>query len=286
VGEKIGGQFTNAVVIENYPGFLSTSGEELSQAFKKHAESYGVSILQKKITTIKKEESSFAARSGGGELFRTRSLLLLMGRKPRLLGVSGEDRFSGKGVTYCATCDAPLFKGKRVAVVGGGNSALSAAAHTAAFAKKVYLIHRRQNYRGEPIWVERVRMLSNVEEVLSRQIKEIKGGRAVEEILLDKPWKGKQSLAVEGVFVEIGSDPVSALARSLGVELDEEGSVKINPDHSTNVAGVFAAGDVAQLPGAVPLKQIVNTAGGAAEAATAVYNYICQLKVCEREEQS
>ena len=283
-GEVIGGQFVNSVGVENYPGFTSISGPDLAQAFKKHAESYGVKIRQERVKGIRKEDKVFTVVTETGDSSKARSLILAMGRKYRWLNIPGEKEFVGKGVSYCATCDAPLFKGKEVAIVGGGNAAVAASVHAAAFAKKVYLIHRRDQYRADPIWVERMRATKNVEEVLSRQVREIRGGKTVKEVVLDKPHKGKKMLEIQGVIIEIGLEPVSELAQALGVELDKQGSIKINPDHSTNIPGVFAAGDIAQLPGAVRLNQIINSAGDGAEAAAAAYQYLCQLEPCQREE--
>ncbi len=282
-GEVVGGQFVDAATVENYPGFASISGSDLAQTFKKQVESYGVKIRQEKIISAKKEKNLFVLENEDGDLFKTYSLILAMGRRHRRLGVLGEEKFAGRGVSYCATCDAPLFKGKMVAVVGGGNAALTSAIHAASFAKKVYLIHRRDQYRAEPLWVERMRETEKIEEVLSHQVKEIKGGKTISQVILDSPYKGKEMLAVQGVFIEVGFEPVSDLARALGVELDGVGGIKINPNRSTNIPGVFAAGDIAHLPGGVPLNQIINSAGEGAEAAAAAYEYLCQLEPCERE---
>lgn len=298
-GEVIGGQFVDAVTIENYPGFASISGLDLAQAFKKHVESYGVKIRPEKVIKAVRKNSHFivtierqrncgdsrseARTTGKGESFEARALIIATGRKHRRLDVPGEAKFLGKGVSYCATCDAPLFRGKSVAVAGGGDTAIAAAIHAAAFAKKVYLIHRRDQYRAEPLWIERLKTLKNVEEVLARQVREIKGKRSVEEVVLDQPFKGKKTLKVQGVLVEIGFDPVSELADQLGVELDERRCIQINPDHSTNIPGVFAAGDITHLPGGISLNQIVNSTGEGAGAAAAAYQYLCQLKPCERE---
>lgn len=290
-GEVIGGQFIDAVVIENYPGFISISGPDLARAFKEQVESYRVKIRREKVKTAQKEGDPrlpdgqvFVIATERGDSFRSRSLILATGRRHHRLDIPGEEKFSGKGVSYCATCDVPLFKGKAVAVIGGGNSALTAAIHAAAFAKKVYLIHRRDQYRAEPIWIERMKATKNIEEVLSRQVREIRGEKAVENVVLDKPYEGKKTLKVRGVFIEVGFEPVSGLAKILGVKLDERGCIKIKADHSTNVPGVFAAGDITHLPGGVSLNQIVNSTGEGAGAAAAAYQYLCQLEPCQREE--
>lgn len=283
-GEVIGGQFVDAVVVENYPGFTSISGPDLAQAFKDHVESYGVKIRQEKVKETREERELFVVKTEKGDAFKAKSLILATGRKHRRLDVPGEGKFFGRGVSYCATCDAPLFRGKTVAVVGGGNSAVVAAIHTASFAKKVYLIHRRDQYRAEPVWVERMKSRENIEEVLTRRTTEIKGAKSVEGVVLDNPYKGENELKVQGIFVEIGFEPVSELAEMLGVKLDKRGCIKIKPDHSTNIPGIFAAGDLTHLPGGVSLNQIVNSTGEGAGAAAAAYQYLCQLEPCRRED--
>lgn len=279
LGEITGGQFVDATVVENYPGFISISGPDLVQAFHEHVESYGVKIQQERIGEIKREGETFLAKNSVGETYRAKSLLLALGARHKLLNVPGEDKFLSKGVSYCATCDAPLFKGKEVAVIGGGNSAVTAAIHVAAFAKKVYIVHRRGEYRAAPHEVEKMRSLKNVVEVLNNTVKEIQGKDFVEKIILSSPINQSSNqpineLPVQGVFVEIGLIPASSLANALGVELTEDGYLKINPAMETNVPGVFAAGDLALIPGAIPFRQIVNSAGEGAVAAAAVYQFL------------
>lgn len=279
-GEITGGQFVDATVVENYPGFISISGPDLVQAFREHVESYGVKIKSERIGEVKREKEFFLAKDSTGNVYKGRTLILALGARHKLLNVPGEDRFLGKGVSYCATCDAPLFKGKDVAVIGGGDSAVTAAIHVAAYAGKVYIIHRRGDYRASPAEVEKLRSLKNVVEVLNNTVKEIQGKDFVERIALSSPVTQLPgypvTLPAQGVFVEIGLVPASSLANALGVELTEDGYLKINPAMETNVRGVFAAGDLALVPGAVPFRQIVNSAGEGAVAAAAVYQYLRQ----------
>lgn len=274
MGEVPGGQFLDATVVENYPGFVSISGAELVQAFRKHVESYGVPVRQERVGEIRKEGKFFAVKSAQGNLYRTRSIVLALGARHRPLNVSGEDKFLSKGVSYCAICDAPLFKGKDVAVIGGGDSAVTAAIHIASFARKVYIIVRRSEYRAEPIWVKKMRSLPNVEEVLNNTVQEIQGKALVEKIVLSSEYKGKKELSVSGLFVEIGLVPASALATPLGVKLDENGYIAVNARMETNVSGVFAAGDLTHVPGSIPFRQIVTSAADGSRAAAAVYQYL------------
>ena len=277
-GEIPGGQFVDATIVENYPGFISITGPDLVQAFREHVESYGTKIQQERIGEIIRDGEIFLAKDGRGETYKARSILLALGARHRTLNVPGEDKFLSKGVSYCSTCDAPLFKGKDVAVIGGGDSAVTAAIHIASYASKVYIIHRRGEYRAAPHEVEKMRSLPNVSEVLNNTIAEIQGKDFVEKILLSSPVTQLPShpvtLPVQGVFVEIGLIPASSLANVLGVEQTEYGYIKVNPRMETNVTGVFGAGDLTLMPGAIPCRQIGISAGEGAVAAASIYEFL------------
>jgi thioredoxin reductase (NADPH) len=273
-GEVPGGQALDATVIENYPGFTSISGLDLVKAFKEHTESYGIRIRQEKVGELSREGDVFKVKNEEGDTFKANTLILALGARRRVLNIPGEDDFLGKGVTYCATCDAPLFKGKDVVVVGGGDSAVTAAIHTASFARKVYIIHRRPVYRAVETEVEKMRSIGSVIEVLDNTVEEVKGDKSLEEVVLTKPFEGKKELAVQGMVVEIGLMPASSIAKTLGVEMDKDGYIKIEPTMETTVSGVFAAGDLALISGALPFRQIVTSAADGARAAASVYKYL------------
>ncbi len=275
-GEVPGGQVVDAPVVENYPGFTSISGADLAQAFRGQAESYGVKIREEMIGEIHKKDGHFEVKSKKGDLYKAETVILALGARHRLLNVPGEDEFLGKGVSYCAICDAPFFKGKDVAVVGGGNSAVATAIHLASHASKVYIVHRREEYRAQPYEVEKLRSLQNVEEILGNTVKKIQGKNVVERILLAQPYRDKTELSVQGVFVEVGLIPASSIAKALRVKMDEQGYIKINSAMGTSVSGVFAAGDLALIPGAIPLRQVITSAADGARAASAVYQYLHQ----------
>jgi thioredoxin reductase (NADPH) len=195
-----------------------------------------------------------------------------MGSNKRHLNAPGEDEFSGKGVTYCATCDAFFFRGKDVAVIGGGDSAVEGAAIAAQVANKVYLIHRRDEFKAEPFWVDKVNEKDNVEFVLNTNLKEIQGDNVVTNIIVDKEHNGSTSIDVSGVFIEVGSIPATAVAVELGCELDERNHLKVNPDMSTSIEGTFAAGDISS--GSNHFAQFTTAAGEGAIAANSVFNYL------------
>lgn len=273
-GKMPGGQVIDAHVVQNYPGFVSISGLDLVKKFKEHVESYGVTIREEKIISLQKVAKGFESTTEKGEKLKSSTLILAMGARHRALNVPGEGNFLGRGVSYCATCDAPLFKDKEVAVVGGGDSAATAALHLASFASKVYLIHRRGEFRAEPIWLGRLKKEERIEFILGSQVKEIKGGQFVESIKLDKPYQGLAQLKIQGVFIEIGVVPAASLATQIGVEVDEQGYIRIGPDMATNVPGVYAAGDIAYQPGSLHFRQIITSAAQGALAAASVYQYL------------
>ena len=175
-------------------------------------------------------------------------------------------------MTYCATCDAFFYRGKDVAVLGGGDSAVEGAAIAAQVANKVYLIHRRDQFRAEPYWVEKVKEKDNVEFVLERNVVEILGDEKVAGVRLDNEWNGSDQIAVDGVFIEIGSLPATSLAKDLGCELDEKGHLKVKPSMETSITGVFGAGDVTDYSNY--FAQFTTAAGEGAIAANGVFNYL------------
>ena len=273
IGEIPGGQGTLAGTVENYPGYVSIPGPELMQKFVEQVKQYGVEIKQEKVGGLAKIEGGFEVKTTK-EKFQTKTLILAMGAAYRHLNIPGEDKFLGKGISYCTACDIPLFRDKVVAIVGGGDSAVTGAIHASSFAQKVYIIHRRDEFRAEPAWVEKMRKVKKIEEVLSNQVKEIKGKEKVEEIILANPYQGSQSLKVDGVFIEIGQVPSFTLAAGLGVELDGGNYVKVNPSMETNVPGVFAAGDLAAIQGGILFRQFITAASDGARAAASVYQHL------------
>lgn len=281
-GEIPGGQGTLAHAVENYPGYVSTTGQELMAKFSDHVKNYGVEIKTEKVTDLRQEGEVFLVTTSK-EQYRARALILAMGARSRALNIPGEEKFLGRGVSYCSTCDAPLFKDKVVAVVGGGDSAVAGAVHLASFANKVYIIHRRNEFRAEGVWVEKMRASGKVEEILENQVVKVEGvekaapaGGQVEQIVLEKPHKGNQNLKVDGLFIEIGQVPASALVNNLGVELDPQGFIQVSPDMETNVSGVFAGGDLAVVKGGIPFRQFITAAADGARAAASAYRFLHQ----------
>ena len=269
ITENIGGQMTEAGYIENYPGFKSILGPDLANKFYEHLTTYNVDVELDNVTDIVRDGNNvFNVRTGKNVVYKAKAVILAVGVRKRRLRVPGEDEYSGKGVSYCAPCDAPLFRGKVVAVIGGGNSAANAALLISEYASKVYIIHRRSQFRAEPIYVDKMRNNPKIEFILNAKVKLIGGGKTVEYIVLDDGRK----INVNGVFIEIGAEPPTEFFKKLGLETDDEGYVKVKPDQSTNISGMFAAGDC--TTNSMKFKQIATAIGEGALAAWSAREYI------------
>lgn len=278
ISQDIGGQAATTEEVENYPGVSMIGGPELMYKFKDQAEKFGAEFIMAEVRSITKDTDANGGRQfivkTNTDNFITDTVVLAYGLTHRHLGVPGEEKFGGKGVSYCATCDAPLYKGKVVAVVGGGNSAVDAALLLAKLCPKVYLIHRQADFRAEAVLVEQLKQ-PQIELVLNSQVKEIKGTTRVSELVVEKIGDNNKvkSLLVDGVFVEIGYVVNSKLIDGL-VELDSRQQIKISPDAETSQAGVFAAGDITTIS----YKQIIISAGWGATAALKAYEYLQKTK--------
>lgn len=275
VTEKIGGQMAEAGWIENYPGIPRIMGPELAKRFEEHVRKYNVPIVMDRVVDIVRDGESFVVKTVSGVELRGRTIILALGVKKRRLGVPGELEFAGRGVSYCAPCDAPLFRGKRVAVVGGGDSAASAALLLAEYADKVYIVHRRDQLRAQPLYRKLLSENPRIEILYNRIVKRIDGDKVVKKIILENRVNGQtEELNVDGVFIEIGVEPPTEFAKKLGLEVDDRGYIKVRDDMSTNVPGIFAAGDCTNALGGV--KQIVVAAAMGAIAATSAYRYLLE----------
>jgi len=282
LAKDVGGQISAIKSIENYPGFEHVQGSDLVKTMRAQAEKSGAEILEHEAVELDEAEGSggqklFAVKAYGGEKcdeYLGRTVILAMGKTPRSMGVPGEEGMIGRGVSYCVTCDAPMFKGKDVAVVGGGNSAIDAALVLSPLARKVYVVHRRGEFRAFEHAVAAAKGRKNVEFVLDSVVTAVGGKKFVESLAVENKKTGKKSeLKVEGVFVEIGSDVNTKFVSRL-VELDENGQVKTGKNGETSHAGVFAAGDVTDTP----FKQIVVAAGDGCKAALSAYNHVHGLE--------
>lgn len=279
VSKDIGGQMAIAPLVDDYPAVPEVTGTKLAELFSSHARKYGVPIHLDEVVKLYRKGELWCAETISAKRFCGYALILAVGSVKRKLNVPGEDRLAGRGVSYCTTCDGPMFKDKVVAVVGGGNSALVSALYLTNIARKIYLIHRRDTFRAFPIYVESVMKHPKIELVLNSVVVELLGERKLEAVRVRNVKTGEvREIRVEGLFVEIGSDPPTRLFKQVGIETDENGYAKVNPDQSTNVEGVFVAGDAAGGPYKYRFEQIVTAAAEGAKAADAAFKYVLKFK--------
>jgi thioredoxin reductase (NADPH) len=266
----IGGQITNAERVENYPGFpKGISGIELGQLIHEQATSYGLETLLAEVSTVVPSQKRNLVNSSEGD-FIAESVIIASGSQFRKLGVPGEDKYVGKGVSYCATCDGPLFKGKTVAVIGGGDSAVTEALYLSKFASSVKVIHRRSQLRASKIFEERATAEPKIELIWDTVATGIEGDGVVKQLTLKNIKDDKISvLELAGVFVAIGSKPNSVQWREL-LPLDEEGYIITNELMETKISGIFAAGDVRHNSA----RQAITAAGDGATAAISAARFL------------
>lgn len=265
IGENIGGTIALTDVVENYPGFIRLSGQELADKLRKHAEDYSLEKIESKVTKIKRTNGCFLVEASEGQVYESKTIIFATGTQWRKLHIPGEDEFAGKGVHYCALCDGAVYKGKAVAVVGGGDSAAKDALLLSQYARKVCIIVKGDKLRGEPINNERVAKNSKIEVITNINSKKIVGDKYVKGLVLDKPINGDTTLSLDAVFVAIGHVALSQLAKDVGVKTNKKGEVMIDRQARTNIPGFFAAGDVCDTP----FKQAIT---GVSEGVTAVYS--------------
>jgi alkyl hydroperoxide reductase subunit F len=270
ISPDIGGQATWAGNIENYLGYWLISGYDLVSKFEEHVKEFGVNQINDKVKSLERHGDTFLTRTEGGQEYESRTVIVAAGRSSRTLGVPGESEYKGKGVAYCATCDAPLFAGEEVAVVGGGNSGLDAAIQLSKIAKKVSMIESAASLTGDPSLQRRVNSAPNVQVLSNTQIKKLFGNTMLTGISTRNLVNGKESdIPVTGVFVEIGSRPNLDFAPK-DLALNDDGEIIIDCGNCTNIPGLFAAGDATTVPG----KQIIIAAGEGAKALLSAYSYI------------
>ncbi len=265
ISKNIGGQILESYHIENWPGTGLIKGTELADKFKEHLDYLKVPVKDVKVDGLQKSKNGFYVGTEKEEKLEAKSLVLAMGTQRRKLTVPGEKEFSGKGVSYCAVCDAPFFNDKTICVVGGGDSAASSAVLGAQHAKKVYILVKDDKMNAAPNWAEQIKAHKNIEIKTSVSIKEIRGSKMVESVVLDNG----QEMKTDGVFIEIGSTPATALAKEIGVRLDDRDRIIVDSRQATNVKKVYAAGDI--TTGSNGFRQIATAVGEGALAANSAY---------------
>ncbi len=271
-GSDFGGYTSIAGCIENYPGVPNIDGFDLMLNMKGQATAVGAEIIDEKIESIKHEPDGFVLTTGQGKVVMAKTVILATGTEHRHLGLPNEKELTSKGVHFCAVCDAPMYRDKVIAVVGGGDAAIKGVNLAAEYAKKIYVLVRGTALRAEPVNYEQMKAFGDKIEVLfETEVKEIIGPEKFEKIILSKPYNGSNELVLDGLFIEVGALPRNELAKQLGIELDTQGYIKAHPLMQTNVPGVYSAGDVTNIFSG--FKQDITAAAMGAVAATSAFNF-------------
>ena len=268
-GYVTGGQMLNTLEVDNYPGMPQVTGSEMSAAFERHVRQLGLPIRQGEATKIIPDGKGFCIETEE-DTYHASAVIIATGTRHRLLNVPGEKELSGMGVSYCATCDGAFYKGKTVAVVGGGDAAVEDGIFLARICKKVYLIHRRDELRAAKILQERLLGLENVEVLWNHEVKEIAGDEHVTDVeVYDNQKNSRSRLAVDGIFIAVGVQPNSQALEQIAAT-DRAGYFIAGEDCKTSTPGIFAVGDIRTKT----LRQIVTAAADGANAVTSVLEYV------------
>lgn len=272
IGGVAGGLMMESHKICNWPGEPAIIGYELAGKMQKHAEGLGAKLIIDLAETVEKVDNLWKVVTKSGKEYWAKTIIYALGTEHKHLNIPAEEKFKGRGVTYCATCDAMFYRGKKTAVVGGGNGAMTAALYLADICPEVYLIVRGRELKGEVVWMNEVKKKENIKVIFENNVVDLAGADRLEKIILDNGVNGEKEIMVEGLFVEIGLAPNTHLFKTMGGELDDWSRIKVNADMSTNLSGVFAAGDVTN--GSNGFRQILTAAAEGSIAADSAYNYI------------
>ena len=267
----IGGVLSLVPHIENYPGIKEITGFQLAQEFKAHLEYLGIKFLIEEVKSISKEDNDFCINTSGNK-YVSKSVILATGSQPRKLNIKGEEEFRGKGVSYCAVCDGFFFRGKRVCIIGGGNTALEDALYLSKIAEEVFIVHRRSEFRGFPALLRQIEEVSNIKKMLCFVPVEIRGEEKVKQIILKSTSSDRfETLNVDGVFISIGRISCIPQFNNLNIALDKDNFIITDENMRSSVKGIFACGDVRSKN----IRQIITAC---AEGTIALFSVIEYLK--------
>lgn len=275
-GKLIGGAITEAHKVCNYPGLPDVSGIDLGYKFHEQAKDLGGEYSTESIVDVKKEGNIFKLFTDTNKEYLAKTVILATGTERNKLTIPGEDKYIGKGLSYCATCDAAFYKDKIVGVVGGSNAATMAATLLSDLAKQTYIIYRGTELRGEPAWIEQVLERKNITIIFKTVLTGIEGEERLEKVKLSQPYNGSDTLNLDGLFIEIGSEPNSMLSVKMGLDLDEKNFIKTDKTQATSMQGVWAAGDCTTNSNG--FYQVITSAAQGAIAANSVFTYLKKYK--------
>lgn len=271
--KKIGGTISEAHNVENYPGFDSISGAELMEKFESQAKKFGTEVVYDEIVNVEKKDDKFIIQTYSSEKYEGNFLLLAMGTDHKKLNIPGEEELLGRGVSYCATCDAAFFKDKTVAVIGGNDSAAQSTIILSEYAKKVYLIYRKEKLRCEPTWCDKIESNKKIETIYNTNVTQVVGEEKVEKIMLDT---GKE-LEVDGLFIEVGLIPSTVIANKLEVKMDADGYIIVDATQKTSADKIYAAGDITTASN--KFWQVITASAEGALAANSIYKDLKKSQV-------
>jgi alkyl hydroperoxide reductase subunit F len=273
LSKDVGGQVNWIFGVENYMGYQFIEGQQLIRKFEEQVKRFPIDMkVGEVVSSLSRIDGGFEVRTESGETYRAKTVLIATGKRPRPLNVPGEEKLRGRGVTYCATCDGPLFADMEVAVIGGGNSALEVVDDMVKIASRVYLVSLTP-LTGDQVLIDRVKDAGNLTMFLEHEVTEITGEKLVDGVKIrDLKTKQEKELRVSGVLIEIGLIPNSTVAKGVAA-LNRKGEIEVTCNNETNIAGLFAAGDVTN----VPEKQILIAAGEGAKAALQAHRYLQRL---------
>ena len=276
LAKDIGGEMALSGTVDNYPGIPKTTGLELTKKFKEHLESYGIEVINEEVIKLDKNNDLFVIFTNKNNTYYSKTVIIATGSKPKKLNIPGEEEFYHKGVSYCSVCDMPLFKNKVVAIIGGGNSALEAGLMAADICKYAYIINKNPSFKGDKVLIEQLERKENIKIIYNALTQEIYGDKFVKGIkYLDIISNTIQDINVDGVFIHIGMKPNSEFIPDSWNVKNTYGEIIINKLCETNVNGLFAGGDVTDIP----FKQIGIAVGHGIICALSTVNYLNKLKI-------
>jgi thioredoxin reductase (NADPH) len=271
-GKMMGGTVSEAHKICNYPGFPEISGLDLSTKMYEHATKTGCEMKFESIVNVEKIDNHFKVTSDLGKEYESKAVILTTGTERTKLTIPDEDKYIGNGLSYCATCDSNFYKDKVVGVIGGSSAATMAAMMLSEVAQKVYILYRGEELKGDPAWKKQALKKDNIEVLYQTIVIGLQGKERLHSVKLNRKYEGSNILNIDGIFVEIGSEPNHDLPSKMGLETDKKGYIKVDQAQKTNIEGIWAAGDCTTASNG--FRQVVTAVGEGSVAANSVYQYL------------
>lgn len=275
ISNSVGGKLNLAHKICNFPTEKKIAGTKLKEKMLEHVKNLKNKIILDEVIKLEKKDNTFSVTTTSGKEFRSKTILLAFGTKKKKLSIFNEEKYIGRGVSYCFSCDSAFFKNKKVAIIGDGPSAVFAILCLVKIAKKVYQICLENSIKGEAFWIERILNNPKTEVLYRTKVTKLGGKNKLEFIILDKPFKNKKKLLIDGIFIEIGFEPDTTLTKQLKIKTDKSGYIMVDKDQSTNISGIWASGDI--TTGSNGFKQIITACAEGGIAAKSIFVFLENL---------